>query len=173
MTTLVAALLLIACAAPGGAATDTPSDAPVAAWWYDIEFAPSSTTITGVPIDRFNPSWTQASALDDALLHGRIPEMAIAHYAESGFSFRLHSQLDKAKGGEEVFVGVFETGSGSNGRFLAITRDGALVQHFEYPGEAGFSALQANGTDEVRWYSCMECGDYESLRWSGRSYVLE
>lgn len=70
-------------------------------------------------------------------------------------------------------MGVFETGSGDKGRFLAITRDGALLQHFEHSGEAGFSTLLPYGTDEVRWYSCMECGDFESLKWSGRSYVLE
>lgn len=172
MAALLAALLLTACTARG-AATDNLSDAPVAAWWYDIAFTPASTAVEGIPVDRFNPSWRAASALDGTLLHGRIPEAAIAHYTGSGFSFRLHADLDKAGGGEEIFVGVFETGSGSKGRFLAITRDGALLQHFEYPGEAGFSALLANGTDEVRWYSCMECGDYESLKWSGQSYVLE
>ena len=29
------------------------------------------------------------------------------------------------------------------------------------------------GAGEVRWYKCMECGEFESITWGGESYVLE
>lgn len=165
----LALLLLTACTTPG-TGTQNEADDPTAAWWYEIAFEPISTAVKGIPVNRFDPTWASASTLDDSQLSDRIPKGGLAQYGD--FSFELRADLDEDGGHEDIFVGVFETDSGSRGRFLAITRDGALLQHFQYRGEAGFSALMAR-TDEVRWYMCMECSEYESLRWSGQSYVLE
>ena len=73
---------------------------------------------------------------------------------------------------EEVFVGTYETRSGDRGRFLAVSSAGRLVRHFAHAGSAGFSALLPM-QDGVRWYKCLECGEYELLRWSSGAYVLE
>lgn len=165
---LTAALLSAGCAFPA----DQVEEAPVAAWWYAIEFDPVSADINGVPVDKVNPAWTRASTLTAEALGLHVSEEGLVQYETSGLAFELRADLDKDGTNEEVFVGVFETGTGAVGRFLAVTENGVLVQHFEHPGSAGFSALVAR-PDEVRWYKCMECGEYESLSWSGRSYVLE
>lgn len=165
----LAILLMTACATPATDTVITP-DAPSAAWWYGAIFEPASTVVKGIPVSRFDPAWVRASTLDETQFDHQIRKEDLAGLGN--FSFELQSDLDKDAAGEKIFVGVFETDTGSKGRFLAVTRDGTLLQHFEYRGEAGFSALMA-GTDEVRWYMCMECGEFETLKWSGRSYVLE
>ncbi len=121
-------------------------------------------------MSQFDPTWQHASTLDDPQFDRKITRSDLARH--EGFSFAVRVDLEGDGTYEDIFVGVFDTTSGRKGRFLAITRDGTLIQHFEYQGEAGFSALLALD-DEVRWYMCMECGEFETLKWSGRSYVLE
>jgi len=91
---------------------------------------------------------------------------------KSGLSFTLLTDIDGDTISEEFFVGVYETADGEKGRFVAVTRKGRILQHFKEGGSTGFSAL-LQGDGEVRWYKCVECGEFESIRWSGQSYILE
>ncbi|MGQ4658951.1 hypothetical protein [Lysobacter sp. F6437] len=165
-----AALLAIGCGTTEG--RQDADSTPLAAWWYDMDFEPVSSSVHGIDVSRFDPTWKLASALDAKMLEGRIPPVDLARYTDSGMSFALQDDLDGDGMPEEVLAGVFSTRDGGGGRFVAITRDGQLVRHFSQPGPAGFSALLKYG-DEVRWYKCLECGEFESIRWSGESFLLE
>lgn len=169
-TVMCAALLAIGCQTTGGAMrTDSP---PAAAWWYEIAFEPTSSSVHGIDVGRFDPTWNRASALDARTLEGRISAEELARYLDSELSFALKDDLDDDGTSEDVFVGVFSTRDGERGRFVAITRNGQLLQHFAQTGPAGFSAL-LEYEDGVRWYKCLECGEFELIRWSGRSFLLD
>lgn len=108
---------------------------------------------------------------EEALARHVLPGQ-LAVYRSSGLAFVVSRDLDHDGTDEEVFVGTYETRSGDRGRFLAVSSAGRLVRHFAHAGSAGFSALLPM-QDGVRWYKCLECGEYELLRWSSGAYVLE
>lgn len=167
--------MFIAVLAVGCQATTQPQgahDVPVAAWWYVMSFEPTAGSVHGIDAERFDPTWNRAGALEQQMLEGRISTDDLVRFQDSGLSFSLQADLDGDRVPEEVFVGVFSTLDGNGGRFVAISRGGRLLQHFTESGPTGFSAL-LKYEDEVRWYKCLECGEFESIRWSGRSYVLE
>lgn len=167
--------MLVALFATGCQTPDDPQSTggtPTAAWWYAMSFEPASSSVHGIDVNRFDPNWKLASALDAKTLEDRIPATDFARYIDSGMSFALQNDLDGDGMLEEIFVGVFNTHDGDSGRFVAITRDGKPIRHFSQSGPAGFSALLKYG-DEVRWYKCLECGEFESIRWSGESFFLE
>ncbi|MGH8084961.1 MAG: hypothetical protein ACREPV_06770 [Lysobacter sp.] len=167
---MCAALLAIGCQTTGGAMrTDSP---PAAAWWYEISFEPTSSSVRGIDVGRFDPTWDRVSALEAKALEGRISAEELARYLDSELSFALKGDLDDDGTPEDVFVGVFSTRNGERGRFVVITRNGQLLQHFAQTGAAGFSAL-LKYEDGVRWYKCMECGEFELIGWSGQSFFLE
>ena len=106
------------------------------------------------------------------MLRAHVSESDIRQLATSPTSFSATADLDGDGVAEELFVGVYEKADGQKGRFVAITRRGRPVQHFSEEGTAGFSAL-LRGDREVRWYKCVECDDFETIKWSGSSYVIE
>ena len=164
----------------GACASSTPSPGrigeqgplPEAAWWYDLEVEPQSDEVRGIPIREFDTDWAAATTLGDGELTQAGPPGGIADLRNSGLAFVAVQDLDRDGIAEEIFVGTYETRAGSRGRFLAVSSGGRLLRHFEHPGSAGFSALLPVG-DELRWYKCLECGEFELLRWSGGAYVLE
>lgn len=163
------ALLAIGCQTAGAMRTAT---LPAAAWWYEISFEPVSSSVHGIDVSRFDPTWDRASALDANALEGRISAEELARYLDSELSFALKGDLDDDGTPEDVFVGVFSSRGGERGRFVAITRNGQLLQHFTQTGPAGFSAL-LEYEDGVRWYKCLECGEFDLIKWSGRSFLLD
>lgn len=167
--TVFVAVLAIGCHATAPTAA---RDAPAAAWWYAMSFEPAAGSAHGIDAERFDPAWNRVSALESQMLEGRISTDDLVRFQDSGLSFSFEADLDGDRVPEEVFVGVFSTLDGDSGRFVAVSRDGRLLQHFTQTGSTGFSAL-LEYEDEVRWYKCLECGEFESIRWSGRSYVLE
>ena len=165
---------LASCASPGVPQEPVARESglPDAAWWYGLELEPRGGEVRGIAVAEFSPDWSTATALGEQMLARHVPAEGFAPYRASGFSFVVTQDLDGDGAGEEVFVGTFETRSGTRGRFLAVSREGRLVQHFEHSGSAGFSALlPVEGG--VRWYKCLDCGEYESLSWTGGSYVLD
>lgn len=163
-------LVLVTCSSKGE--TEKKQAEPNAAWWYTIEFKSTSTIVHGFDLRNIDENWKLAAALDITLLKGRIPEDDIQHFENSSLSFSLISDVDGDGLPEELFVGVYETNESEKGRFVAITRKGQVLEHFKERGNSGFSALlQADG--EIRWYKCMECGEFESIRWSDGSFILE
>lgn len=145
---------------------------PGMAWWYDFEQVPQGREVRGIPIGEFEVGWTAATVLRDEVLAHRVSRAGLALYLDSGLSFVAEQDLDLDGVDEKMFVGTFEDSDGTRGRFLAVSREGRLVRHFEHAGSAGFSALLPV-EDGVRWYKCLECGEYELLRWTGESYVLD
>lgn len=174
LATLLAASVVVAAAGCRSTATqgDSALHAPTAAWWYAMEFTPVSGVVRGIDIVRFDTSWSRASALVPAMLEDRVPPAGLAALRDSGMSFSLQADLDGDRTAEDFFVGVFSTHDGDHGRFVAVSRNGQLLQRFTQSGPTGFSALLVQD-DEVRWYKCLQCGEFESIRWSGDSYVLE
>ena len=167
---LSAALLSVGCQTVGS--TEGLDGTAAAAWWYTMEFAPTSTSVRGIDVDTMDPTWRAATVLDTGTLAGRLSVDERTRFDNSALSFSVDADLDDDGGAETFFVGVFETDAGDRGRFVAVTGNGRLLQLFQQTGAAGFSAL-LDGTDEVRWYQCMECGEFETIIWTGNSYVLE
>lgn len=167
---VVGSLLLGGCRAGDDAKVDPGR--PAAAWWYDIAFEPRSTLVRGIALSALDEAWRYADALTPSDLEGRISEEELRRFRASPLAFSVSADLDHDGVTEEFFVGVFATAAGSRGRFVAITRNGGLVRHFTEEGSAGFSAL-LRGDGEVRWYKCMDCGEFESIVWTGGSYALE
>jgi hypothetical protein len=164
------AMLVVACQ-PQERNAERP-DTPIAAWWTTIAFTPASTTVRGIDVKTIDPQWRRAEALDTVMLRTHVSASDLRQLATSQTSFSTTADLDGDGVSEEFFVGVYENADGQKGRFVAITRRGRPVQHFTEAGTAGFSAL-VRGDREVRWYKCIECGDFETIKWSGSSYVLE
>ena len=164
------ALLWIACQPRSD---PTPGrDTPDVAWWVTASFTPTSTTVRGIEARAIDPHWQRADALDTLILRRHVSPDDLREFLASPLSFSLTADLDRDRAPEQFFVGVYETSDGRKGRFVAVTRGGRPLQHFADEGETGFSAL-LRAENEVRWYKCMECGEFESIKWTGRSYVLE
>jgi len=166
----MAAVLLVACS--NKSEPEVSQAAPAVAWWYNMEFRPAATTIHGFNARTIDGDWKRAIALDANLLKGRISEDDIQKFNASPLSFSLLSDVDGDGVSEEFFVGVYEATEGEKGRFVAITHNGQMLQHFKESGTSGFSAL-LSGDGEVRWHKCMECGEFESIRWRGEAYIIE
>jgi hypothetical protein len=147
-------------------------DTPAVAWWLGTTFTPTSTTVRGMDVRAIDARWRRADVLDTLALRRRVSQADVREFLASPLSFSLSADLDQDGVAEEFFVGVFEAADGRKGRFIAVTRGGRPVQHFAEEGAPGFSAL-LRGEREVRWYKCMECDDFESIKWTGSSYALE
>jgi len=145
---------------------------PATAWWLNIQFKATATTVRGLDVRTLDKDWKYATALDESLLAGRIPEDDIQKFRNGTFSFSLTYDLDNDGIPEDFFVGVYETDAGETGRFVAITRNGQVLRRFTDHRSSGFSALLQKER-EVRWYECLECGGFNSIRWSGESFILE
>lgn len=169
---LAAALGACASSTPSPGRIGEPGTLPDAAWWYDLQVEPRSGEVRGIPIGEFDTDWAAATTLEDGELTRAGAAGGVADLRNSGLAFVAAQDLDRDGIAEEVFVGTYETRDGSRGRFLAVSSGGRVLRHFVHPGSAGFSALLPVG-DGVRWYKCLECGEFELLRWSGGAYVLE
>lgn len=162
------ALAMLGCSQKQEPTTNTP----LAAWWVDIQFQPGAMKARGFDARSVDENWKRITALEADLLKGRISDEEIEKFRKSGFSFSLKSDLDGDGAWEDFFVGVYETNEGEIGRFVAIARNGRIVRQFDESGSGGFSAL-LQGDGEVRWYKCMECESFDSIRWSGTGFTLE
>jgi hypothetical protein len=145
---------------------------PASAWWLDIRFETNPSSVLGVPAGRFDPTWHSARALSLADLEGQLPPDEVQNFSTSAFAFEMAADLNGNGADERIVAGVYAGSDGSSGRLLAVVENGTPLEHFSAAGEPGFSAL-LDSDGEVRWYQCMECGDYYVLRWTGSSYVLE
>lgn len=164
------ALLLVACQPQDR--TAERGDTPTSAWWMTIGLTPSSTAIRGIDVKAIDPQWRRAATIDTVMIRAHVSESDMRELATSPMSFTTTADLDGDGVAEDFFVGVYETADGRKGRFVAITRGGRPVHHFAEEGTPSFSAL-LRGDREVRWYKCMECSEFDTIKWSGSSYVLE
>lgn len=145
---------------------------PVSAWWVDIAFSPDQVVVSGLPVSRFNSQWKTAKALTHKTLIGKISPEDQAQFKASKFKFSARGDLNKDGRQDRVFVGIYRKKDGTEGRFLSIFQNGSLVKTFERDGMPGFSALLLSD-GELRWYFCLECGEYESLAWNNSGLFLQ
>lgn len=145
---------------------------PQAAWWYDIEFAPDAASVRGISVSSMMPEWRSARDLTDREVQDRISRSEFQNFKASPFAFNTTADLNRDGSAEDFFVGVFKASDGSTGRFAAVTKNHTVLKVFQERGKPGFSALLKIG-DAVRWYKCMDCGEFETITWTGTSYLLE
>jgi hypothetical protein len=169
---LCAALLVLLTTCVSAESYNKQSDKPSVAWWYDLKLTPNTTVVGGIRVTTFDKNWEKAAVLSKAAFAERLPAADYQSLLKSPFVFELSANLDGDKLREKFFVGVYKTKQENEGRFVAITKNGKLVQYFTEEGVPGFSALLLTH-NTLRWYKCMECGEFETIRWDGRAYILE
>jgi hypothetical protein len=145
---------------------------PAAAWWLDMSFTPDQETLNGVPVVQFSKDWKKAKLLSVEDLKGRISNGEFKEFLGSGFTFKRRLERNENRARVDAYVGVYESQDGTKGRFLAILHDQTPIKVFRDGAVPGFSALRADH-NVLRWYRCMQCSDFDTLRWTGKAYVLE
>ncbi len=145
---------------------------PAAAWWLDMSFTPDQETLNSVPVIQFSKDWKKAKLLSLEDLRGRISSSELGEFLASGFTFKQRLERNKSRARVDAYVGVYESHDGTKGRFLAILQDQTPIKVFREGAVPGFSALRADH-NVLRWYRCMQCSDFDTLRWTGKAYVLE
>ncbi len=145
---------------------------PNEAWWIAEEFTPSETTIKGIPVTQIMPDWKLALLLDEDYLQERLTDNQFQYIRQSNLTFNVQTNLDNTPDEETFVVGVYETLSGDKGRFIAIFRHSMIIKLFTDADLSGYSSIYLD-SDQVRWYKCMECSDYDSIIWSGSDYILQ
>lgn len=169
--TLNGLMVVLALSLAGGCETAAQQQ-PATAWWVDMRFEPAASTVRGMAVSTIDADWRAAETLDRASLAGRITDGELQAFDALPVAFGLTLDLDQDGATEELFVGIYAAVDGSQGRFAAITRNGQYVAHFVHAGTPGFSVLAAT-PDGVRWYKCLECGDFDAIVASGGSFFLE
>lgn len=88
--------------------------------------------------------------------------------------FKLSSSFDLNKNNEKetIKVGVFLNNKNIKGIFLAVYEKSKLLKVFSDSSNKGFSALIKHNSS-IRWYKCMNCGEYEEIQWNGKHYVIQ
>lgn len=168
---IAAAVLLLLIGCLHQPVTGASAVEPLTAWWVDMAFTPADNSVDGFDVQTLNPAWEHATALDERLLEERLSERDLKAFQASDLSFALTADIDEDGVSEAFFVGVYQSRTGGMGRFVAIARDGQLVKVFHRPGRNGFSALLQKDR-QIRWYQCMECGDFDPIEWDGKKFVL-
>lgn len=152
--------------------TETLSRKPNEAWWVSETFTPSEANIKGIPVTQIMPDWKLALLVNEDYLEERLSESQFRDIQKSKLKFDLQINLDDTANEETVVVGVYEASSGEKGKFIAIFRDSKFIKLFSDAGDAGYSSIFLEG-NQIRWYKCMECGDFDSILWTGSDYVLQ
>lgn len=145
---------------------------PEQAWWLNLTITPNQSILDGIDITKFNKSWTRAVYLDNSLIKKQVSTQDYIKLINSKFSLLLSKDINNNKINEIIKVGVFQNSKNKKGIFLAIFENSKLSKVFTDSSNKGFSALIDN-SNSIRWYKCMNCGEYETIRCNGKAYVLE
>ena len=152
--------------------TKTDNLKPEEAWWISEEFKSTDIDIYGIPVSQINPDWRHALILNKKYYESLLSDNQFKNIRESNLVFTVEANLDGTPEIETFFVGVYETYSGQRGRFIAIMRNSEVIKYFTHTELSGYSSIYLEN-DQLRWYKCMECSDFDSIRWSGSSYTLQ
>ena len=152
--------------------TKTLSPKPKEAWWVAEVFTPSETNIKGIPISQIMPDWERALLINEDYLKKRLSESQFGDIQQSNLKFDVQINLDKMPDEETIVVGVYEASSGEKGKFIAIFRDSKFIKLFTDASASGYSSIFLEG-NQIRWYKCMECGNFDSILWTGSDYILQ
>lgn len=144
---------------------------PEEAWWLTKEFEAKETDIGGIQVSQFVSNWKFATALDKKYIKAELTEQQLEDVKQSNLEFSVTASIDGDTDQEVFFVGIYQTTSGEVGRFLAVKSDKGIEKVFPDAGFSGFSALYQE-ENELRWFKCMQCGEYELVQWNGSDYVL-
>ena len=163
------AIGLLACLA---SVTLCQAQEPDVAWWYEIQFPPDKESVGRISASQLNADWRRVKGLSLQLLGDRVSSAAVREFEQSALRFQIDQDLDGDGTPERAFVGTFAHSDGSTGRFLTILRDEQVVATFSETGPPGFSALLIEN-DLLRWYKCMQCGEYDSIQARSGTFYLE
>jgi len=145
---------------------------PKQAWWLDLTITPSETTLDNLPVSDFNKNWKHANYLDTTLLTKYISSTEANELTHSKLKLTLSKDLNNNNLVETIKVGIFKKKNNKKGIFLAIFEDSRLIKVFSDSTNKGFSASIVNNK-RIHWYKCIKCGNYETIYWNGKTYVLE
>lgn len=145
---------------------------PDVAWWYDISTEPKGTSVNGIPVHEINENWSRANTLDENAYSRKLNKTELKELSDSGMSSHLDVDLNHDGVAEDVYVGVFSRKDGKSGKFLAVFNGDQVTRLFTETGAPGFSALLYHDGN-LRWYKCLQCGDFDTIVWSGKRYFIE
>lgn len=147
--------------------TSEPDDA----WWISKEFIPRDTSINGIPVTQIRSDWKYVAVFSDDYFEKNVSEIQFGDIQKSRLEFKVQANLDNTPNYETFIVGIYETLSGRRGRFIAIFRNSEFIKLFSQQGFSGYSSIYLDG-DQMRWYKCMECSDFDLVSWSKSDYTL-
>ena len=152
--------------------TEKLSQKPNEGWWVSETFTPSETNIKGIPVTQIRPDWERVLLVNEEYLKERLSESQFRDIQQSILKFDLQVNLDDTPNEEKIVVGVYEASSGEKGRFMAIYRDYDLIKLFTDAESSGYSSIFLE-ENRILWYKCMECGNFDSILWSGSDYFMK
>lgn len=139
-------------------------------WWEGLTFDPSQDGRVALDVIEYQ-GWQTAHYLQLEDLLGKIPTYDLAEYERSDFAFLQQADLN-GNGPQETFeTGYFTDNNGSGGAFIAVRERGTIVKIFFRTDGQTFSStgLTQNG---ILWTHCVNCSDFETIRWNGSDFTL-
>lgn len=145
---------------------------PQQAWWLSLSIAPNKTILKNINISSYNKNWHSAVFLNDKIIKTRVTNTQFTELKNSNFKLSLSRDINGNKVDETIRVGVYLDKNNNKGIFLAVFEKKKLLKVFTDSSNNGFSAL-IKDNKTVRWYKCMNCGEYELIQWNGKSYIIQ
>lgn len=143
---------------------------PSRAWWLDSEVL--------IDCQEGSASVVMHDGQCFLLLSDRVLK-SIDGYSANAVSrrnFVLNASVDlNVDGNQEFLATAVYSSDEAKGRALLVASDPEfreLKRIFREEGTRGFSALLVT-EDEVRWYLCMDCGDYYTVVGSASGFFLQ
>ena len=169
---LVGVLFLSGCTVSSTDLDAGPEISPPQAWWLTKQFPATSESVLGVSVSDIHTGWKAVSLINRQVLKSHLDASQYQDVENSNLQFHLTADLNGDSVDEAYWVGVYQGEAGERGRVLLIVQNGKVLKSLYEPGFGGFSALYKSGK-EIRWYKCMECGDYDVVGTAGNDFFLE
>ncbi|WP_230970347.1 hypothetical protein [Nitrogeniibacter aestuarii] len=146
---------------------------PLTAWWLTLHLDANDQQVAGIPISQLNPAWSGASELTLKKLEAIVSDTELKALTNTQLRLSASADLNGDGAPERYLVGVYRTPAGQTGRFLlALTGNTPQAHMVTDRSEAAFSALELSG-NTMNWYKCLQCGEFEVVRWSNGRLVVE
>lgn len=148
------------------------------AWWVTARFAPAADTILSLPVNLIDSSWSKATVLTRDLMPSRAGDDPSALASATTFGFCFDGDFNRDGKKDRAAVGVYQTRSGEQGRFLLILTETGPDRWQKtflhtFPGDPGFSLLSLERGGGLGWWTCMACDNWAELAWADTAYVLK
>ena len=145
---------------------------PDQAWWLNLSVKPDKTVLNNINITSYNENWRSAVFLDNKLIKTQVTNPQFTELKNSKFKLSLGIDFNGNNEDEIFKVGVYQNNENSKGVFLAVFEKSNLLKVFTDSSNKGFSAL-IELNNSIRWYKCMNCGEFDEIRWNGKSYIIQ